>query len=138
MLLHLGGGVEKKHWPVFSPCIFWFCLKPPCGEVSILLLVGEGQGGEDRDLSPVSLPKHLQGKQLCSLGLMAQKLGVSHAAHSSIRVSCMHTHTCIYSPTYMHVYLQKNMQATFCQLLGSILRGCVRWHFLFLLLAWEL
>lgn len=56
----------------------------------------------DRDLLPVSLPKHLQGEQLCSLGLMAQRLGVSRAEDHMCTRSC----TCMDT-----LYLQKNMQA---------------------------
>lgn len=53
-----------------------------------------------RDLSPVSLPKNLQGEQLPSLGLMAQGLmfvvlfTVTQEDHV-----CTHSHRCTHSPT---------------------------------------
>lgn len=53
----------------------------------------------------MSLPKPLQGDQLCTLGLMAQRLGVSHAAHSNARGLCVRTLTHVHTLTYMHAHV---------------------------------
>lgn len=123
--------MEKEHCPAFSLCILCFCLKPPYGGVSILLLTGEDSLGDGQGCVP---PKHLEGEQLCSLGLMAQSLAVSHALHRNTGGSCMHTLTHVHALTCMHAHVvpTEKHAGFLLPAFGQHPEGCVMGHFLLL------